>query len=107
MSNESRTSAEAAAMEREGKGKGKEIEHIEEASEEDDSGDEDAIGSDGSTDDGEARGRPHNSLGLFQDIVEPVSSSTQECPDGGAVFINLVGPSPKGKSVEGRTGVAL
>ncbi|KAK4705715.1 hypothetical protein P7C70_g487, partial [Phenoliferia sp. Uapishka_3] len=66
VSNTSRSSAEAAVMERDSKGKSKEIEHIEEASDEEpDSDDEDALDSDGSEDaNSPRRGRPSKTVGL-------------------------------------------
>lgn len=107
VSNASRSSAEAEVMERDGKGKSKEIEHIEEASDEDDSGDDDALGSD---DDWEAaRGRP-NSLSL--DGMNSPSSLTPphqpNTPDGTVFLDRAPAPSPKGKGVARPTpGVAL
>ncbi|KAL8292989.1 hypothetical protein RQP46_000683 [Phenoliferia psychrophenolica] len=100
----SSSAAEAAAMERDGKGKSKEIEHIEEASDEEDSADEDAIGSDGS----EERGRPHNAFGLRDMDDRDSPSSTPDRP-GGSIFVDPASRSSKGKGVADRTptGVAL
>lgn len=93
-------------MERDSKGKGKEIQHIEEASDEDD----EAIGSYSESDD-ERSGRQAVGLDLHGgmgdgDSLSSTTSSQPRTPED-SVFMDHV-PSVKGKEVPGRArGVAF